>query len=521
MSSSDHIPLLSGTEPQRTLSSAANRELLTRDVLPGFIRRCRWFGGKAREAQKFEVRDIVPLDPAPESAQLVLVDVHYLDGPADTYLLPLQVARHREAETLLAAGPMAVAARLEGSAVIGDALYLNGFRTELYRLMAGGASLSGQHGHIHGIPGPLLAGQPTPPASRALSVEQSNSSIVYGERVFLKLYRRLEEGVNPDAEILRFLGDRKFPHVPPFAGSIEYRASTGGARVLALALGMVPNDGDAWAFTLRHLADYYGKVQHGSAEAASQAASQYFAAVAQLGTRTGELHCTLASDTEHPDFSPEPISRDDTHATAEALRLAIQQVDRLLLERFEVLDVATRQLAEQLRAQVSTLRAGADSLAHLATAAKKTRTHGDYHLGQVLHGPSGFVIIDFEGEPLRSLAERRKKMSPFRDVAGMLRSFHYAAYAALEPLPETSRAKLVATAERWAARAQQTFLEAWQSATTGAVFRDPDAATEQALLQGFLLEKALYEVRYEVNNRPTWLGIPLRGVLGLVKTQDA
>jgi trehalose synthase-fused probable maltokinase len=157
-------------------------------------------------------------------------------------------------------------------------------------------------------------------------------------------------------------------------------------------------------------------------------------------------------------------------------------------------------------------------VARIATSAAKTRTHGDYHLGQVLHGPSGFVIIDFEGEPLRPLAERRRKMSPFRDVAGMLRSFHYAAHAALEPLGG-ARDTLAGAAESWARQAQQAFLGAWETATAKAVFRDPNPATERVLLNAFLLEKALYEIRYEVNNRPGWLGIPLRGVLALLEAE--
>ncbi len=515
MSLIDSIPSLPGPGDHSLFASSESRSILEREILPRYLAGARWFGGKARQQRHIAIRDVVPVSSDSHSARLIFIEIEYLDGASDTYLLPLQIATGDAAETLISTAPSAVVVRFAEGAVLFDALHDDAFRAALFHLMAGGGSFHGASSEIAGSPGPILGHHLTTPASRVLAVEQSNSSIIYGDRIFLKLYRRLEEGVNPDAEILRFLGERNFPHVPPFGGAVEYRSAEGGIRVLALALGLVPNDGDAWSFTLRHLTDYYARVLAGDLTGAAQLQAEYLSAATQLGARTGELHLALAADSAAANFAPEPFTLDDGTALAATLRLAVQQVRTLLAERLAAFDPDTRALAGQLRDAESTLLARADTIAALATPVIKTRTHGDYHLGQVLHGPSGFIIIDFEGEPLRPLAERRRKMSPFRDVAGMLRSFHYAAHAALEPLGD-QRAGLSISAEAWAHHAKRAFLEAWFAATHGAVFRDPDPVAERSLLDTFLLEKALYEIRYEVNNRPTWLAIPLRGALALL-----
>jgi maltose alpha-D-glucosyltransferase/alpha-amylase len=505
------IPSLSGPADHTIFSDDAGRTRLERDILPGYVSTARWFGGKARVPQEWSIRDVVPINFAADAARFVFLEISYAEGAPDTYLLPLQIA---SAETAAEFPPAAIVARFADGAVLFDALHDEPFRGALFELIIQGRRLSGASGEIAGATGAILAQTTAAPPSRVLAVEQSNSSIIYGDQIFLKLYRRLELGENPDAEILRFLGDQRFPHVPPFGGAVEYHNAGGERQVLALALGLVPNDGDAWSFTLRHLSRFYDRILADDRAAAAQTEAEYLVSVAQLGTRTGELHRALAADATTPAFAPEPFAQADGDALAAALRVALDEVRTLLTDRWSALDPDAQALVEQLRDTEPNLRARAAAFAGLNTSAAKTRTHGDYHLGQVLHGPDGFLIIDFEGEPLRPLAERRRKMSPFRDVAGMLRSFHYAAYAALEPLGG-ERERLTADAETWARRAQHTFLEAWRAATTGAVFRDSDPTVERALLDAFLLEKALYEIRYEANNRPAWLGIPVRGVLGL------
>jgi maltose alpha-D-glucosyltransferase / alpha-amylase len=419
---------------------------------------------------------------------LILVEVEYADQSTETYSLPL---------------------RVDGD--LRDALEDHDFRSALFQLMSGGETRTGEHGGIIGQPGPGLGEIKESPPSRAHAVEQSNSSIIYGDHIFLKLYRRLEHGMNPDAEILRFLSSRGFAHTPPFAGSIEYRDAHGHACVLALATGLVRNNGDAWSFTLGELKRWFDALLAGDEPGAAVIEAETLTRVAQLGARTGELHLALATETAEPDFAAEPLSPPDFSALTESILASAKQVLRLITTRLATLPSPARELAKGFAALEPALLARARFLTTPLTAAK-TRTHGDYHLGQVLETGGDFVIIDFEGEPLRSLATRREKRSPFRDVAGMLRSFDYAAHAALE-----AHATLSAQAARWSAKAQRTFLEAWLATTNGAVFRAAARADEDRLLDAFLLEKALYEVVYEINNRPTWLPIPLRGVLRLLE----
>ena len=507
-------PFVPGSAGPHIFAPGEIRALLEREVLPGYIARCRWFGGKAREPRGFKVRKAVAVSAAPDAARLVLVEIEYASGAADTYLLPLQTATGTRAEVLAGETPNAIVARFREGGVLFDAVHDADFRAALFALIATGGVVRSEGGEIAGVAGGGLA--ESAPESRVLAVEQSNSSIIYGERVFLKLYRRLEEGVNPDAEILRFLGARNFPHVPPFCGALEFRRTGREPQVLALATGMVANDGDAWSFTLRELTRQLECVRSGDTRGAKQIEAAYLARAAQLGQRTGALHLALAAEGDDADFAPEPLTAKDFAELAETVGVTADQVLTGLAGRRDALDPATRDLASELLAAVPALRARLAALATQPVAAAKTRTHGDYHLGQVLNTGADFVIIDFEGEPAKPLAERRRKRSPLRDVAGMLRSFHYAAHSALGSFPEP-RAALEPHAERWHERARAAFLSAWIETAAGASLVPVTRAEFARLLDAFLLEKALYEVGYELNNRPAWLGIPLRGAVQILR----
>ncbi len=505
MNSSDTPLLLPGPPSAQVFVPGELRAQLEREVLPGYLAGCRWFGGKARQPLVCKVCATAAVSADPAAARLVLVEIAYASGAPDMYLLPLHVAVGERAAAVARETPPAVVARFREGGVLFDAVHDADFRAALFALMAHGGGV----GEIAGVSG---GGLPeSAPASRVLAVEQSNTSVIYGERVFLKLYRRLEEGVNPDAEILRFLRARNFPHVPPFCGAVEWRAPGRAPRVLALATGMVANEGDAWSFTLRELTRQLGCVAAGQTDGAEKIEAAYLARAGQLGQRTGALHLALAEATDDADFAPEPLTEGDFTELAETVRSTADQVLGRLRERLAALDPATRETAVAVLAAEPVMRARIAALGAQPVAAAKTRTHGDYHLGQVLNTGGDFVIIDFEGEPAKPLAERRRKRSPLRDVAGMLRSFHYAAHSALGAFA-AERAALEPLAERWHARARAAFLAAWIETTEGAAFVPAERAERARLLDAFLLEKALYEVAYELNNRPAWLGIPLRGV---------
>jgi trehalose synthase-fused probable maltokinase len=500
------LPLLPGRATQ-VFADTELREKLEGEILPAFIPRCRWFGGKARGPQAFRVSEMIAVAPAEEAARLVLVEVSYASSAPETYLLPLQVADRQRAAALENEAPQALIARFADGGVLYDAVHDGAFRAALYTLIA--STARSERGELRGITGEALpAGVP---GSRVLAVEQSNSSIIYGETIFLKLYRRLEEGVNPDAEILRFLGARHFPHVPPFRGALEFQRPGGVSQVLALATGLVPNEGDAWSFTLEELRRQFAAILAGQASTSEEIETAYLARAAQLGRHTGALHRALAVATAEADFAAEPLVAHDFAELAATVRNTADEVFAGLRTRLATLDPATRETAAAVLAAGPELAARIASLAAQPVTATKIRTHGDYHLGQVLNTGEDFLIIDFEGEPAKPLAERRRKRSPLRDVAGMLRSFHYAAHSALgEFAPQ--RAQLEPAAERWHERARLAFLHAWTAETRGASFIPMNPTEELRLLDAFLLEKALYEVVYELNNRPTWLGIPLRGV---------
>jgi trehalose synthase-fused probable maltokinase len=515
---------MSNIEPSFPLPAVAHkqlfapgpqRELLERNLLAVYIPRCRWFAGKARDPRRFAVRDVVAIDAAPDAARLVFVDVEFADQSSETYLLPLQLLHGRAAQDLAAAHPHAIVGQ-SGETILCDAIHDDAFREALFTLIAAQASRTGEHGTMTGQRGPALATVTGIPSSRPLAVEQSNSSIVYGDHVFFKLYRRLEHGVNPDAEILRFLSGRGFAHTPPFAGSIEYRSNNGEVCVLGLATGLVPNRGDAWSFMLGGLKSCFAGFLAG--QSGVHLEQDLMLRVGQLGLRTSELHLALAGETTDPDFSLEPLTPADGRALAGGILALRQGASELLRTKLDTLPAQAQALARRFLALEAEITTCAEAIAASIEGAK-IRTHGDYHLGQVLETGSDFVIIDFEGEPLRPLAVRREKRSPLRDVAGMMRSFDYAAFSAVDAQREQTEA-LSSYAAKCSADAQTTFFNTWLGVTNGAVFRAAEPAQEFRLVEVFLLEKALYEVLYEINNRPTWLPIPLRGVLRLLETEE-
>jgi maltose alpha-D-glucosyltransferase/alpha-amylase len=335
-------------------------------------------------------------------------------------------------------------------------------------------------------------------------VEQSNNSVTFGERLIMKFYRRLEEGINPDLEVSRFLTERGFPNIPPVAGYFEYRFDSRRSGTLGILQGYVPNQGDAWAYTLAQLDRYL---------AHPTALGEYLERAALLGKRTAELHLALASEPDDPAFAPVPSTMLDQRSVYQSVRSLATQVLALLRRP---LPAAAQPDAAVILAMEGELMGRLRALLQRPITATRIRTHGDYHLGQVLWTGGDFMIIDFEGEPARPLAERRLKRWPLRDVAGMLRSFDYAVNTAFRP----RRKGDPALGRTWLEKVIETYLAAYYETAGDASFLPADETGRKVLLEAFLLEKALYEVRYELNNRPTWVGIPLKGIRGLMGVSD-
>ncbi|MES1242606.1 MAG: maltose alpha-D-glucosyltransferase [Acidobacteriota bacterium] len=520
----------------------ADLETALQDLLPTR----RWFGGigeKTRTIRHVSISESIPLEP--DDTRLALVGVEYTDGEPETYALPLAFARGERAEQVLRDNRPAVLARLRsddpaGTGLLYDALWDAGFARGLLDAIAKRRRFKGDGLELAASPASSFRerlGEASPEPS-ILRGEQSHTSIAFGDRFVLKLFRRLEEGVNPELEVGRFLTERTtFRCSPPVAGWLEVRDLREGGAPLTLGVlhGFVANEGDAWSYTLDILGRYFERaltsagpaaepvgqplVRLAEQEAPADARERigiYLESARLLGQRTAELHIALASRTDEPDFAPEPFSLLYQRSLYQSMRTLAGRTFQLLEERLATLpETARADAAAVLGLQERVLdRFGA--LLGGKVSATRIRTHGAYHLGQVLYTGKDFVILGFEGEPSRPLSERRMKRSPFRDVAGMLRSFHYAAYAKLFEEGEAGVAPSVAALEAWALDWERwtsaAFLRSYLDRAWGASFVPPSREEVGMLIDVYRLEKALSELAYELNNRPGWVRIPLRGI---------
>jgi maltose alpha-D-glucosyltransferase/alpha-amylase len=461
--------------------------------------------------------------------------------------LPLAMAFGDDADELRRAAPNASISAIVSNGAGGllhDGVFDDQSCAALFALIQNAGKLETRHGRIQGVRGKafqrILQSAEAQLQVRRGSAEQSNTSILFGDRFILKLFRRLEPGLNPDCEIGQYLTEKtSFNGIPAFAGSIEYLpADAAEPMTLAMLQGLVPNEGDGWKWTVEELDRYYetcstvafpenvsGELGHPldlSERPTSQLARDhvgiYLDSAAMLGRRTAELHLALACPTDNPAFAPEPMMPDDLQTQLAELRQHAASVFDVLKERVpylpdEVVEIAAAVLSRRRRILDHLGNVKIDGL-----QTQRTRIHGDYHLGQVLRVKTDFVILDFEGEPARSLAYRRSKQCPLKDVAGMLRSFSYAAYGTL--INYTARhpedlARLEPWALLWERFVAAEFLRAYREAAQGAEFLPVDNMDFRKLLDIFLLDKALYEILYELNSRPGWVRIPMLGMMSL------
>jgi maltose alpha-D-glucosyltransferase/alpha-amylase len=438
-------------------------------ILPSYLVSQRWFAAKARPLRSVHIVDSVTVPHGLGSTQVAVTEVQYADGDPDCYLLPLAIARGALAAQVWDRAAWAVVARIQeppGTIVI-DALADPGFAQALLEAITRRRRFRGVHGDLLALPTPTLKRLRQDQQELAPSLagaEQSNNSIVFGERLILKIYRRIEEGTHPDLEVVR-----------------------GATAAVGMLQQYVPHRGDAWEHVLELLR--------------TEGHSAFDDEARLLGRRTAEMHLALASDPDDPAFIPEPTTMLDARSVYQSIRSLSTQVMELVRRQLsgdpEAAELLKREAALQRR-----IRAVLDR----PLTARRIRVHGDYHLGQVLWTGDDFVIVDFEGEPARALPERRLKRWAMKDVAGMLRSFQYAAQVA-----EVDHG--------WAAEVSNAYLQGYVETpgVGGAAFMPRTADELRLLLDVMLIEKALYELRYEINSRPTWVRIPLRGLLELVE----
>jgi len=501
--------------------------------LPSFLAGQRWFGGKARRVLGVDIIDAIFVGSEGKKTIALLVTVKYLEGAEETYSVPLIAAQSKGGDS---------ARTLEignGSGLVfHDAFSSQEFLSELLAIIERERELPGEKGRLRGFRASRFSELfPSSDAVRPklLTGEQSNSSVIYAERLILKFFRRIEEGENPDLEIGRFLTERAgFPHVPRIGGFLEYQPQHGESTTQAILQEFVPNQGDAWRYAVKVLTAFYGRLEDVTGHEISapekfpdfggEPMARLLMEISLLGKRTAELHLALASEGDDPAFAPEPFTMESQNSLEASFADLASRTLRLLRARMPRMPSEYIQKSEDIAAREQEIIPRFRTALSAPIEAMRIRIHGDYHLGQVLYTGSDFVIIDFEGEPARPLAERRIKQSPLQDVAGMLRSFHYAAFAPLLAPPtgtSISPSRIAETrrwAEAWSRCAANRFLGQYYETSGAARYLPADSRAKAKVLEMYLLAKAIYELAYELNNRPTWVGIPLEGISALLSS---
>jgi maltose alpha-D-glucosyltransferase/alpha-amylase len=509
-----------------SLLEGREREAVERTIAPRFITQQRWFAAKGQKVDRVQVLDYAVMNNRAGQEAFVLgrFSVHLRDGERQDYFSPMAF-EEGESEAQLSHA----VARVRQGRRVGLAFGAGSspeFALTVLEAMRDGRELRMKPGGTLRFSATSLFPDEVaaePADVKRLSGEQSNTSIAIGERMVLKLYRRIQAGTHPEVEVGRFLTEvAGFQNTPPTLGSAEIVAEDGTTSAVAILQTFVRNQGDAWALTMSQLTRELDTLAFAPAEedvSLEEVFAPYQRYAEILGRRTGEMHVAFATPTEDAAFAVEPLTEDDVAVAAADAR---DQAERAFaaLGRLTNISGPSRDLVDALLARREACLSLVGSLAAEPKGAVKTRIHGDYHLGQVLIVQDDVMIVDFEGEPSRPAEERRAKASPLRDVAGMLRSFAYAADSATREvanrLPE-SAPRIAALAAEWLRQSEASFLKAYEDAADGSQVWVADDESRTRLMRLHLLGKALYEVNYEANNRPDWIETPIRGVLSILE----
>jgi maltose alpha-D-glucosyltransferase / alpha-amylase len=561
-----HSAVPSGDQdwPQLTVDTDW-RELLTQHgpqleaALEPFVKRQRWFGGKSQTLTRIDLVDAHPLTKTPSNCFIATIEATYATDPSERYILPLALSTGLYSELLASRHPEMVVGEVtttcgEHLGLLHDAAFGRDFVSTLCQMMSTGAKLDTNGCRLVAEAFESIRLQDESELGqellvRSLGVQQSNTSIRVGSHYVLKLLRRLEEGTNPDLELGHYLTTvAQFPNVPTTSGAVTLRCGhTREPATLAILQRFVANVGDAWSYTQREIGRYYRAALTEEPFDAGFASKRnlldlagkqpeprlrtllgpYFDAVRLMGQRTAQMHSCLASATDNPSLELEPFTTHYQRQLYQGFRsLAGRTLDRLG-ESLGSMAPATAARARRLVEREPAILSVFDAIRDKPISAGRIRIHGDYHLGQLLCTGNDYVILDFEGEPIRALSERRIKRSPLRDVAGMLRSFHYAAmHSLLHEMPgavvrPADRQNLLPWAEIWVEWVSASYLDGYLTHAQSAKLLPDDPTVVDTLLRIYLLEKALYEIGYELGHRPDWVSIPIEATLRLLDSADA
>lgn len=540
-------------------------ELLTRHrqrfeaVLEPFIERQRWYGGKGRKGARMALAEACPLTLAQSPCFLSTIEITSANDPSERYQLPLALSTGLYSEYIASRHPEMILGEVVNGAgehlgLLHDAAFDRDFVAALCHMMSAGSKLDTNGSRLSAQAFETIQLQDESEQGqelyvRSLGVQQSNSSARVGSKYVLKILRKVEDGINPDLELGQYLTVvAKFPQVPAIAGAVTLRCGrTREPATLAILQHFAANVGDAWSYSLREIGRYYRAVlpetpqsqwriaRHGLFDLVGRQPDPrlrtligpYFEAVRIMGQRTAQMHLCLAAATDDASLVLEPFTTHYQRQLYQGFRSLVGRTLDRLGENLGNMNEALSDRALRLIERESEILAEFALIRDNTIDAGRIRIHGDYHLGQLLCTGNDFVIVDFEGEPMRALSERRIKRCPLRDVAGMLRSFHYAAMSSLmSEIPSAvvrpvDRQHLAPWAEIWLAWVSASFLDGYLAQTRDAAFLPRSIAEIELLLRIYLLEKALYEVSYELGHRPDWVAIPLEATERLLAAKGS
>lgn len=533
--SRDDLQRFSADVPwEKVFSRPGEVRRFEQSILPSFMKRCRWFGGKAKVIKNISINKVLPLKVDKATHFLVIVEVQYVRRLPEFYFIPLTwkstIEKNTEESTLQSVVCQATFRNKHGWIV--DSCYDPAFRNFLFLKIAGNHRIKINGGVLEFNISTRSTIKASRVTSRLLKADSTNTAFIYNDKYFFKFYRKIEKEINPDLEIVRFLSEKtNFTNSPRYAGSIEYRDQSVKTLVFGLLQEKVENLGDAWHMSINSVGRCYDYVlehlrktkpprlldkpaiclEEAPELIQDLIGRKFYTNVVQLGYRTAEMHMALASDRTNPEFAPEYFTKEYQRSLHVSSRKVVRDRFKMLRQSMSKLNAETRVVAQRVLQLENCVLQCISEVYTMPIHAIKTRIHGDFHLGQVLFTGKDFFIIDFEGEPGFNFSERRLKKSPLKDVAGMMRSFHYAAFGKIllhERYGQQDKETLEAWAEQWQHYVSRFYLGAYMKRMNMAEL----SMENDVLIRTYLLEKAVYELGYELNGRPAWTIIPLRGI---------
>jgi maltose alpha-D-glucosyltransferase/alpha-amylase len=542
-------PVIRHTGPVSGLFTGPQRGKFIEKVLPEYLQTCRWFRSKSRVISRVSILEDIPIGNKSTYCHILLVEVFFSTGPKEIYLLPVSLYSDPIASRIKEEHPHTVIAyldRSESQDTLVDASADRFFRTQLTSLTARAGKIKGTKWTLQGKPGTNMKktiGQCADMASYLLHADQTNTSIRFGDKMFLKIYRKVELGVNPESEILQYLSEStSFRNIPIFMGTLETQNAKGETATVGLLQQFIENAGDGWSYVLDMSRQYLERIlsrdetfrnfpphTHGIKPITLKQVPEqltelldgsFLELMTVLGVRTAEMHLALCGRESDPVFAPENISALYQRSLYQSMQAQVKKTFFTLKDKLSTLPEETAASVVNLLSLENNILAKLQILTEKKLGGKKIRQHGDYHLGQVLRSANDFFILDFEGEPARSLGERKLKYPVFKDLAGMIRSFHYAIYGAkfldahfAHPGEDQNLEKWT---KPWYNVISGLFLNGYYDTMKKSPLLPISIQERDLLLEVFLLDKSVYEIAYEINNRPEWAIIPLQSLQQLI-----